>query len=168
MTSHSPDLLDDEQIPDESILAVVAEDGETHIGPLDEAGRSVLRDHLYTAGELLRLDQLRPDIPRRRFARATRPDRAIRVVLAKAEFESWFLAAAATIAGHRGLPLPLVAPADPESIRDAKGWLSARMPAGRSYSETLDQPALTSLFDLAKARQARSFDKLWRDVTSML
>ncbi len=61
VTSHSPDLLDDPDIPDESILAVVAEHGETLIGPIDETGRSVLRDRLYTAGELLRMDQLRPD-----------------------------------------------------------------------------------------------------------
>jgi hypothetical protein len=61
VTSHSPDLLDDEEIAADSILAVVSDQGETRIGPLDESGRSVLRDHLYTAGELLRLDQLRPD-----------------------------------------------------------------------------------------------------------
>lgn len=61
VTSHSPDLLDNDSIPDESILAVVAEHGETKIGPLDAAGRSILKDHLYTAGELLRMDQLRPD-----------------------------------------------------------------------------------------------------------
>lgn len=61
VTSHSPDLLDNEAIPDESILAVVAEHGETRVGPLDEAGRSALKDHLYTAGELLRMDQIRPD-----------------------------------------------------------------------------------------------------------
>lgn len=61
VTSHSPDLLDNDAIPDESILAVVSEQGETRIGPLDEAGRSILRDHLYTAGELLRLNQLQPD-----------------------------------------------------------------------------------------------------------
>lgn len=61
VTSHSPDLLDDESIPDEAIRAVVAEHGETYIGRLDEAGRSALRKHLYTAGELLRMDQLRPD-----------------------------------------------------------------------------------------------------------
>ena len=61
VTSHSTDLLDEESIPDESILAVVAEHNETKIGPLDEAGRTALRDHLYTAGELLRMDQLRPD-----------------------------------------------------------------------------------------------------------
>ena len=61
VTSHSPDLLDDSDVSSDSIIAVVAEDGESHIGPLDEAGRSVLREHLYTAGELLRIDQLFPD-----------------------------------------------------------------------------------------------------------
>ncbi len=61
VTSHSPDLLDDENIDTESILAVVAEQGTTKIGPLDETGRSALRDRLYTAGELLRLNQLAPD-----------------------------------------------------------------------------------------------------------
>lgn len=61
VTRHSPDLLDNDSIPDESILAVVAEHGETRVGRLDEASRSALRDHLYTAGALLRMDQLRPD-----------------------------------------------------------------------------------------------------------
>ena len=61
VTSHSADLLDNDAIPDTSILAVLSEEAETRIGPLDEAGRSALRDHLFTAGELLRMDQLRPD-----------------------------------------------------------------------------------------------------------
>jgi len=39
----------------------VAGEGTTRIGTLDEAGRSALRDKLYTAGELLRLNQLAPD-----------------------------------------------------------------------------------------------------------
>ena len=61
VTSHSTDLLDSEEIETDSILAVVAEQSVTKIGPLDEAGRSALRDHLYTAGELLLLNQLAPD-----------------------------------------------------------------------------------------------------------
>ncbi|MBK8869632.1 MAG: AAA family ATPase [Elusimicrobia bacterium] len=61
VTSHSPDLLDDKDIPDNHILAVVNRNGETLIGPLDEAGRSAIRDRLYTAGELLRLNQIEPD-----------------------------------------------------------------------------------------------------------
>ena len=61
VTSHSPDLLDNDDISDNSILAVVAEHGETKIGSLDQVGRSVLRDRLFTAGELLRMNQLDPD-----------------------------------------------------------------------------------------------------------
>ena len=61
VTSHSPDLLDNKEISDDAIIAVVAEHGESRIGSLDDVGRSVLRDHLYTAGELLRMNQLRPD-----------------------------------------------------------------------------------------------------------
>jgi predicted ATPase len=61
VTSHSPDLLDDDRISSESILAVLAEKGITRVGPLDEVGRSALRDRLYTPGELLRLNQLSPD-----------------------------------------------------------------------------------------------------------
>jgi predicted ATPase len=61
VTSHSPDLLDDRDIPDDWIRPVVAEQGATIIAPLDEAGRSAIRDRLYTPGELLRLDQLRPE-----------------------------------------------------------------------------------------------------------
>ena len=61
VTSHSPDLLDDRNIQPEYILAVVSEGGETRIGPLDAASISVMRDHLFSAGELLRLNQLKPD-----------------------------------------------------------------------------------------------------------
>lgn len=97
-----------------------------------------------------------------------RADRTIRVVFAKIEYEAWFLAAAASIAGHRDLDPALVPPSDPEAISDAKGWLTTRMPTGRAYRETLDQPSFTSLLDLAVARRAPSFDKLWRDVASLL
>jgi predicted ATPase len=61
VTSHSPDLLDDKEIADENILAVVNRNGETKIGPIDATGKSALKDGLYTAGELLRLNQLEPD-----------------------------------------------------------------------------------------------------------
>ena len=61
VTSHSPDLLDNDEISADSIVAVVLEHGETRIGPLDEVGRSALMERLYTAGELLRMNQLDPD-----------------------------------------------------------------------------------------------------------
>ena len=102
-----------------------------------------------------------------RFAEHSRPDCSIRVVLAKAEYESWFLAAA-SLAGHRDIDEAASPPRDSEAIRDAKGWLSARMPPGRRYRETLHQAALTTRFDLDSARAAPSFDKMWRDVASLL
>jgi predicted ATP-dependent endonuclease of OLD family len=59
-TSHSPDLLDRPDIDSDSILAVTSIEGKTVIGPIDDSGRSVLRDRLYTVGELLRKNQLQP------------------------------------------------------------------------------------------------------------
>ena len=97
-----------------------------------------------------------------------RGDRHIRVVLAKAEYEAWFLASVESIAGRYGIDAAATAPDDPESIRGAKEWLGACMPHGQRYRATLHQAALTAIFDLDAARAAPSFDKLWRDVIELL
>jgi len=60
VTSHSPELLDRDDIGDDVILAVQATNGITTVGPVDDASRSALRSHLFTPGELLRMDQLVP------------------------------------------------------------------------------------------------------------
>jgi hypothetical protein len=65
-TSHSAELLDNKDLPEDSLLAVVAEANETRIGPIDAVGRESLRERLYTAGELLRMSQLLPDPERSR------------------------------------------------------------------------------------------------------
>ena len=110
--------------------------------------------------------ELGPRILKR--ATAARPDRHLRVVLAKMEFEAWFLAAAPSLAGRRGIDEGIARPPDPEAIRDAKGWLSASLPPGQPYRETLHQAAFAATFDLDAARSASSFDKLWRDVSSLV
>ena len=85
------------------------------------------------------------------------------------EFEAWFIAAAPSVAGKRGLALPLAVPAHPEGIGDAKGWLSDQMGAGRRYSPTSDQAPLAGAMDLELARaNAPSLDKLWRDLEAWL
>ncbi len=61
VTSHSPDLLDDRSLSPDSLLAVVSEGGETRIASLDEASRDAIRQQLFSAGELLRLNQLAPN-----------------------------------------------------------------------------------------------------------
>jgi hypothetical protein len=60
ITTHSPDLLDNDAITADQLLAVSAVDGKTTIGRVDAASRQALRDSLYRAGELLRLGQLEP------------------------------------------------------------------------------------------------------------
>lgn len=101
-------------------------------------------------------------------ARRVRSDLPISVVLAKREFEAWFLAAAESLRGRRGLADDLASPPDPEAIRGAKEWLSGHMAKGRHYVETLDQPALAAYFDLVGARRAASFDKFFREVQRAL
>lgn len=61
VTSHSPDLLDDKSMDGENIIAVEMRNGETVIAPIDAAGHGAIRDRLYTAGELMRMNQLNPD-----------------------------------------------------------------------------------------------------------
>ena len=61
VTSHSPDLLDDPDIQTESIISVENQEGITYMGSIDEAGRLALRERLFTAGELLRQNQLAVD-----------------------------------------------------------------------------------------------------------
>lgn len=93
----------------------------------------------------------------------------IRVVLARPEYEAWFLAATASIAGRHDIAEDAGPPDNPEGIRNAKGWLSGQMPVGRSYRPTRHQAALTEILDLDAARAASpSFDKPWRDVRRLL
>lgn len=100
-------------------------------------------------------------------ARAARSDMPIAAVIAKWEYEAWFLAAATSLRGKRGLSADLQPPLEPESVQDAKGWLSRHMPAG-NYSETRDQAALTQLFDMQVAQTARSFRKCYKEITALL
>jgi len=102
-------------------------------------------------------------------AQAVRSDIPIVVILAKKEYEAWFIAAAESLRGKHGLPDIISSPLDPESIRGAKEWLSQKMPSGYSYAETTDQPAFSSIFDMNMARRSSdSFDKCYRDIRKML
>ena len=91
------------------------------------------------------------------------------VVVANREFEAWFLAAAPSLRGQRGLAADLSLPPDPEKARDCKGWLSDHRVDNRAYKPAADQAALAARFDLQMARKhSPSFDKLWRDVKRLL
>lgn len=83
------------------------------------------------------------------------------VVLAKREYEAWFLAAVESLRKVRGVREDAASHPDPETPRGAKAELEARMDRRRSYSETADQPALSAKFDMPAAhRSCRSFRRL--------
>ena len=70
------------------------------------------------------------------------------IVVARCEYEAWFLASLDTMTG-KPLPDGVILPAslefsgDVEAKRGAKEWLTSHLPDGRSYKEKEDQPALT-------------------------
>ena len=98
-------------------------------------------------------------------ARNLRKDVKISVVLAKREYETWFLAALPSLAGKRGIRKGLSSIPNAEDVSGAKERLEKEMEPGRYYSETLDQAALSSLFDLDMAKKnSPSFDKFFRTV----
>jgi hypothetical protein len=99
--------------------------------------------------------------------RTARADLPSAVVLAKREFESWFLASAESLRGHRGLPEDLESPNQPEEISGAKEWLSNQFPSG-AYASTVDQASLAHALDFTLARRAASFDKCYREITRLL
>lgn len=56
LTTHSPDLLD--FLPPDSFRVVEKVDGETRVGPLADSQTAIVREHLFTPGELLRTEGL--------------------------------------------------------------------------------------------------------------
>jgi hypothetical protein len=96
------------------------------------------------------------------------PHRRSGAVLAVKEIENWFIAGIRGVWGKRGIPAGLQPPANVESIRGAKEWLSRNMDSGFTYRATRDQTAFAVLFDMEEARRlAPSFDKCWREVESL-
>ena len=99
---------------------------------------------------------------------ARHPDVIVSIVIAMREYEGWFLAAAKSLAGQRGLAEKLVPPIDPESILGAKEWLTAHMSPNECYFPTRHQSAYSELMDLSEARASISFRKFERELGRLL
>ncbi len=100
-------------------------------------------------------------------ARDVRAGVSILVFLAYREYETWFITAAPSLRGLVGLPDDLEAPADPERIRDAKGWFSHRM--SQSYDPIVtNQLDFTRAFDLQQAQVNDSFRRLCNHIRELV
>lgn len=75
------------------------------------------------------------------------PDLPVAIAMPVREFEAWFLADLSSLAGRRGVLDSAEDLPDASLIRGAKERLQAAL-AG-TYSETVDQPALAALLDIA-------------------
>lgn len=75
------------------------------------------------------------------------------VSIAAREIEAWFLGAKESLRAVRNIRNDAVSPSDPESIRDAKGYLSRNMAGSYRYISVDDQPALAAEFDISAARR---------------
>jgi len=83
------------------------------------------------------------------------------VVMARQEYEAWFLASMESLRGIRGIRDDAISPDAPESIRGAKEHLGTCLRPGRFYSPAADQAALTAKFSLAVAYNGcRSFKRM--------
>lgn len=96
-------------------------------------------------------------------AREARGDLDLICVLARREYETWFVAAAESLTTHLLLrPGDELAAADPE--HHSEKWISARF-RGPSYRKTVDQVKLTAAMDLGLCRaRSPSFAKLIREL----
>ncbi|WP_281193168.1 DUF4276 family protein [Hydrogenophaga palleronii] len=82
------------------------------------------------------------------------------VIIPNREFESWFIASAEKLHGCRGFSLdPDMTLSDPDSPRNAKGWIGKQMAGG--YHEVTDQPAFCAQLSLETSfEKSRSFQKM--------
>lgn len=88
------------------------------------------------------------------------------MVVAQSEFEAWLLAAVRSLLPPGSAPPRLPDDFDPEQYRHPKGKLERLL--GINYSETVDQPKLSSCFDLYEATACCSFLKLCRDIERLV
>jgi hypothetical protein len=83
------------------------------------------------------------------------------VVVATREYEAWLISAVESLRGLRGIAPEAVSHPTPETVRNAKAQLEARMSPGRFYSPKVDQAAFTAQVDLGEVhRKCRSFRKM--------
>ncbi len=99
-----------------------------------------------------------------------RPDWAFKVAFMVKEFETLFLADRnATRSVLKDIPEMTNFPADPESVRGAKEWLSKAMPSGIAYKETVHQVKIVSQLDLNHLRtHSPSYRHLEKALLSLL
>jgi hypothetical protein len=140
-------------------------------GQLEKAIELALRTRRNVGAVLILLDAdddcpafLGPELLRRAQDATNLP---VAVVLAKKEFEAWFLGCLESFRGFMGIPADVRAPTNPETL-GAKGRIEGFC-QGVKYLSSVHQVEFVSRMDLSVCRKnCDSFDKLWRDVEALV
>ncbi|MGB6064526.1 MAG: DUF4276 family protein [Desulfomonilaceae bacterium] len=91
----------------------------------------------------------------------------VAVVLAKREFEAWFLGCIESFRGFKGIPADAEAPENPETL-GGKGQFK-RFCKGIKYAPSVYQAEFARRIDVSLCRErCPSFDKLLRDVEALV
>lgn len=138
-------------------------------GELERAVAQAARSRFGATAVLIVLDadddcaaELAPALARRGGTATALP---VGVVLPTVEIETWILAAVESVRGVRGVGADAQPPTNIESVRDAKGALTARMTGQRGYVPTYDMPALFAAMDIdLAASRSPSMAKFVREV----
>ena len=97
------------------------------------------------------------------------PGQPVTIVLAKREYEAWFLASLDTIKGNSGIPETASLTGNVEDIANPKQQLTAFMPPGQAYKETSHQAPFSQYIDLDQAHaNSRSFRRLCHAVEELV
>jgi hypothetical protein len=99
-------------------------------------------------------------------AQAVRSDVEFLVVLAYREYETWFIASVESLTDFAAASANPICPANPEAIRDAKGWLAENMKI--IYDPVVHQATFSTHFDFDQAATISSFDRLQRKIQQYL
>jgi hypothetical protein len=95
------------------------------------------------------------------------PTTEIACVMPNPMFETWFVTAAASLRGKKGIPVYVPKPDDPERDGLGKAWVKNHLPL--KYKETVDQPRFVGHISLTECRDSsRSFRKLVKELEQRL
>lgn len=89
-------------------------------------------------------------------AQAIRNDWPFKIAFLVKEFESLFLVESHAATNILALPPGTKFPDKPETIRDAKGWLSKARPKGSAYKPTVHQDKITARLNFKQLRETSS------------
>ena len=93
----------------------------------------------------------------------------VQIVCANRSFESWFLASFDTIRGHYGISSDARLDMNAEEVPSPKRWITAQMPQGQAYKETIHQGPLCQVMELESTQvNSRSFRRLCHALEQLL